>query len=193
MQDCEGSYSPCDVSCEKVYAVTAPASASGVACETVAGAVETCAEGEGACPSNVTVSGAIILDASLEDIDQVAFDAAFIDSLAAAFGDGVDASAVVITGVTGASVRVAYTVTLPCGGDCAGVRATAETANEALIETAEAGGFTVTGLGIASAIAEPPQPEPEPDTSLEDKQTSMGTIFGIVVSTLIVVVCCAAG
>ena len=92
------------------------------------------------------------------------FDAAFITALAAAFD--VDVSAVVITGVTGASVRVSYAVNFPCGGDCAAAAVVAESANDALLETAEAGGFTVTGLGIASAVAEPPAPEPEPDTTL---------------------------
>eukprot|EP01043_Picozoa_sp_COSAG02_P067131 COSAG02_NODE_10678_length_1884_cov_104.592717_1_plen_233_part_10 len=51
--DCVGSWSACDVNCEKYFGITTQQSGNGNACAAQEGAMETCAAGEGQCPQSM--------------------------------------------------------------------------------------------------------------------------------------------
>ena len=55
--DCVGAWGTCNADCEKTYAVSVTAVASGSSCEAIHGDVGTCAPGEDACPLNIDCDG----------------------------------------------------------------------------------------------------------------------------------------
>ena len=56
--DCEGAWSECEADCsEKVFTITVPAAGTGSECSARDGDRETCAAGEGACPSDIDCEG----------------------------------------------------------------------------------------------------------------------------------------
>jgi hypothetical protein len=56
--ECEGAWSECEADCsEKVFTITVPAAGTGSECSARDGDRETCAAGEGACPSDIDCEG----------------------------------------------------------------------------------------------------------------------------------------
>jgi hypothetical protein len=112
-------------------------------------------------PQIEVVTGEVTFDASMEEVEaDTGFEADFKSAMVTQFANsGVTISVedVTITGITGGSVVVGYSIAVTCvPSECAA----ATTANEAAITAAGSGGLTVGSFDSAAPSPPPPPPPP---------------------------------